>query len=56
MNKPEDRIITIDQIQSILKQLQDLPFMSVHIPIQILLSLKGINQQDKDNKVNKKDN
>ena len=56
MNKPEDRIITIDQIQSILKQLQDLPFKSVHIPIQILLSLKGISQQDKDNKVNKKDN
>ena len=56
MNKPEDRVITIDQIQSILKQLQDLPFKSVHIPIQILLSLKGINQQDKDNKVNKKDN
>ena len=56
MNKPEDRVITIDQLQSIIKQLQDLPFKSVHIPIQILLSLKGINQQDKDNKVNNKNN
>ena len=56
MNTPEDRVITVDQIQSILKQLQDLPFKSVHIPIQILLSLKGINQQDKDNKVTNKNN
>ena len=56
MNKPEDRVITIVQLQSIIKQLQDLPFKSVHIPIQILLSLKGINQQDKDNKVNNKNN
>ena len=56
MNTPEDRVISVEQIQSILKQLQDLPFKSVHIPIQILLSLKGISQQDKDNKVNKKDN
>jgi len=52
-NKPSDKVISLDQIQSILKQLQDLPFKSVHIPIQILLSLKGIN--DHDNKVNNKD-
>ena len=56
MNKPEDRVISVEQIQSILKQLQELPFKSVNIPIQILLSLKGISQQDKVNKVNNKNN
>ena len=56
MNKPEDRIITIDQLQAIIKQLQKLPFEQVHTTINILLSLKGISEQDKVNKVNKKDN
>ena len=56
MNKPEDRVITFEQLQIIIKQLQKLPFEQVHTTINILLSLKGISQQDKDNKVNNKNN
>ena len=56
MNTPEDRVITFEQLQFIIKQLQKLPFEQVHSSINLLLGLKGIRQQDKDNKVNKKDN
>ena len=56
MNKPEDRVITFEQLQIIIKQLQKLPFEQVHTTINILLSLKGISEQDKDNKVNNKNN
>ena len=56
MNKPEDRVITFEQLQIIIKQLQKLPFEQVHTTINILLSLKGISDQDKVNKVNNKNN
>ena len=56
MNTPEDRVITFEQLQFIIKQLQKLPFEQVHSSINLLLGLKGISQQDKDNKVNNKNN
>ena len=48
-NKSNDKAITVEQINFILKALQELPFKNVHTIIQLLLSLNDVN---KDNKVN----
>ena len=52
MESNTDKRITVEQINFILKTLQELPFKNVHTVIQLMLSLKDIN---KDNKVNTKD-
>ena len=48
-NQPSDKRITIEQINFVLKTLQELPFKNVHTVIQLMLSLEDID------KVNTKD-
>tara|TARA_R100001244_G_scaffold23563_1_gene24229 strand:- start:282 stop:452 length:171 start_codon:yes stop_codon:yes gene_type:complete len=43
-NKPSDKAITIEQINFILKTLQELPFKNVHTVIQLMLSLEDVNK------------
>ena len=54
-NKPNDKVITIEQINFILKTLQELPFKNVHTVIQLMLSLKDINKDNKVNNTNKQE-
>jgi|TARA_R100000049_G_C1872399_1_gene31679 hypothetical protein len=51
-NKPSDKRITTEQINFILKALQELPFKNVNAIIQLMLSLKDI--ETNSNNVNKK--
>ena len=49
-NKSNDKLITVEQINFILKTLQELPFKNVHTVIQLMLSLKDVNKVNNTNK------
>ena len=52
-NKPSDKVITIEQINSMLTRLVELKFKDSNPIIQVLMSLKDI--ETNTNRVNKKD-
>ena len=52
-NKPNDKVITIEQINSMLTRLVELKFKDSNPIIQTLMSLKDI--ETNTNRVNKKD-
>ena len=52
-NKPRDKVITIEQINSMLTRLVELKFKDSNPIIQVLMSLKDI--ETNTNRVNKKD-
>ena len=52
-NKPRDKVITIEQINSMLTRLVELKFKDSNPIIQTLMSLKDI--ETNTNRVNKKD-
>jgi hypothetical protein len=49
-NKSNDKLITVEQINFILKTLQELPFKNVNTVIQLMLSLKDVNKVNNTNK------
>ena len=44
MTNPSDKKITLEQLQSIINVLGNLPFKNVHTVIQILTSLEDVNK------------
>ena len=44
MTNPSDKVITLEQLQSIINVLGNLPFKNVHTVIQILTSLEDVNK------------
>lgn len=53
--QPKDKIITVAQINQLLKQLVELPYKDSAMAIQILTTLKDIDNNNV-NKVSSKDN
>ena len=48
MTNSSDKKITLEQLQSIINVLGNLPFKNVHTVIQILTSLEDVNKVSKD--------
>ena len=48
MTNSSDKKITLEQLQSIINVLGNLPYKNVYSAMQILLSLKDVNKVSKD--------
>ena len=54
MNKPSDKVISLEQLNQILNILSNLPYKNVHTVIQTLISLEDVNKVNSKDKVESK--
>jgi len=55
-NSSDHKVISLEQLQSIINVLSNLPYKNVHSVIQTLISLEDVNKvNSKDNLESKKD-
>ena len=54
MTNPSDKVITLEQLQSIINVLGNIPYKNVHTVIQTLVSLEDVNKVNNKDKVESK--
>ena len=54
MTNPSDKVITLEQLQSIINVLGNIPYKNVYSAMQILLSLEDVNKVNNKDKVESK--
>lgn len=54
MTNSSDKVISLEQLQSIINVLGNLPFKNVHTVIQILTSLEDVNKVNSKDKLESK--
>jgi hypothetical protein len=54
MNKPSDKVISLEQLNQIISTLGNLPYKNVYTAMQILLNLEDVNKVNSKDKVESK--
>ena len=54
MTNPSDKVISLEQLQSIINVLGNIPYKNVYSAMQILLSLEDVNKVNSKDKVESK--
>ena len=54
MNKPSDKVISLEKLNQVISVLSNLPYKNVYTAMQILISLEDVNKVNSKDKVESK--